>query len=103
MITKAHLEHIACELKHYLFISKCRLLITFANSLDPVQAPQTIDTLMVFLKEFFEKVDFDKNQQTTKKNNPRMQCKALMRLEIISCKLTMPIATEPLLKINLSC
>ena len=26
------------------------------------------DTLMVFLKEFFEKVDFEKNQQTTKKH-----------------------------------
>ena len=25
------------------------------------------DTLMVFLKEFFETVDFEKNQQTTKK------------------------------------
>ena len=25
------------------------------------------DTLIVFLKEFFEKVDFEKNQQTTKK------------------------------------
>ena len=30
---------------------------------------------MVFLKEFFEKVDFEKNQQTTKKHEklPRMQ------------------------------
>ena len=27
---------------------------------------QSFDTLMVFLKEFFEKVDFEKNQQTTK-------------------------------------
>ena len=26
------------------------------------------DTQMVFLKEFFEKVDFEKNQQTTKKH-----------------------------------
>ena len=25
-----------------------------------------LDTLKVFLKEFFEKVDFEKNQQTTK-------------------------------------
>ena len=33
------------------------------------------DTLMVFLKEFFEKVDFEKNQQTTKKHEklPRRQ------------------------------
>ena len=42
MITKAYLELIACELKHYLFISKCRLLITFANSLDPDQARQNV-------------------------------------------------------------
>ena len=26
------------------------------------------DTLMLFLKEFFEKVDFEKHQQTTKKH-----------------------------------
>ena len=26
-----------------------------------------LDTQIVFLKEFFEKVDFEKNQQTTKK------------------------------------
>ena len=36
-----------------------RLLITFVNSLDP---------LMVFLKEFFENIDFEKNQQMTKKH-----------------------------------
>ena len=44
----------------------CRLLITFANSLDPDQARQNVepdldpksklfDTLMVFLKDFFKK------------------------------------------------
>ena len=33
------------------------------------------DTLMVFLKEFFEKVDFEKSQRTTKEPEklPRMQ------------------------------
>ena len=33
------------------------------------------DTLLTFLKEFFEKVDFEKNQQTTKKHEklPSMQ------------------------------
>ena len=60
-----------------LFVYKCRLLITFANSLDPDQVRQNVgpdldpncsDTLMVFQKEYFEKVDFEKkNQQTTKK------------------------------------
>ena len=28
---------------------------------------QTVNTLIIFLKEFFEKVDLEKNQQTTKK------------------------------------
>ena len=48
------------------------MLITFASSLDPDQARQNVwpdlDTSMVILKEFFEKVDFEKNQQTTKKD-----------------------------------
>ena len=45
------------------------LLITFANSLYPDQARQNIGPdkgPMESLKEFFEKVDFEKNQQTTK-------------------------------------
>ena len=55
----------------------------FANSLDPDLARQNVRpdldsnclTLMVLLKEFFEKVDFEKNQQTSKKHEklPRMQ------------------------------
>ena len=54
----------------------CRLLITFANSLDPDKDrqnngpdldPKRFDTLIVFLKEFFEKVNFEKSQQTTTK------------------------------------
>ena len=51
----------------------CRLLITFANSLDPDQDRHTVCpdldlshlTLIVFLKEYFENVDFEKNQQKT--------------------------------------
>ena len=52
----------------------CRLLIIFANSLDPDQARgliwiQLFDMLMVFLKDFFEKVNLKKrNPQTTKKH-----------------------------------
>ena len=49
--------------------------MTFANILDPDQARQTSDliwiqtvyTLMVFLKEFFEKVDFEKKSADNKK------------------------------------
>ena len=58
--------------------TECRLLITFANSLDQIRPDKTsrsnlFDTQMVFLKEFFEKVDY--NQQTTKKDErfPRGQ------------------------------
>ena len=47
----------------------------FSNSLDPDQAQlgarsgsKLFDTLMAFLKEFYEKVYFEKNQQTTKRH-----------------------------------
>ena len=54
----------------------CHLLITFANSLDPDQDDNEsvlgyrsgyneFDSLIVFLKEFLEKVNFEKSQQTT--------------------------------------
>ena len=42
----------------------CRLLKTIAKSLDPDQDRH--DTLIVFLKEIFEKVNFEKSQQKTK-------------------------------------
>ena len=49
---------------HSLTLSYCRMLITFVNRLDPDQARQNIgpdlDNLMVFLKEFFGKVDLEK-------------------------------------------
>ena len=61
-----------------LFTYKCCLLINFANSLDTDQASQNIEpdvdhiclTLRwyIFMKEFFEKVDFEKNQQTATEN-----------------------------------
>ena len=42
-----------------------RLLIIFAKSLDPDQAQQNVGLilikLIVFLEEFFEKVNFEKN------------------------------------------
>ena len=44
------------------------LLITFANSMDPDQDRlKVFDALIAFLKEFFEKVNFEKSQQTTTK------------------------------------
>ena len=50
------------------------LLINFANTLDPDQAQHFVGpdlgpnclALMSFLKEFFENVKFENNQQTTK-------------------------------------
>ena len=45
------------DVSFQLFISYCRLLITFTNSLDPDQARRSVssqfDTQMVFLKPFF--------------------------------------------------
>ena len=59
------------------------MLITYANSLEPDQAWQNVGpdldpdclTLMVFLKDFFERVDLEKNQLTTKTHTklPRRQ------------------------------
>ena len=62
----------------------CRLPITLANSLDPDQArrivgadqgPNCLTLRWYFLKIFFQKVNFEKNQQTTKKHEklPSMQ------------------------------
>ena len=46
--------------------------LNFANSLDPDQDGQNgskrFDTLKMFMKEFFENVNFGKSQQTTTKN-----------------------------------
>ena len=66
----------------YLFLARgdfCHLLITFANSLDPDQGRQIVGpdldqnclTLMVFLKESFEKVNFEKYQQTMTKQDAK--------------------------------
>ena len=45
------------------------LLVSSADNFCKQFLPRSslFDTKMVFLKEFFEKVDFEKNQQTTKK------------------------------------
>ena len=64
------------KIHNLLFVYYCRRLISFANSLDLDQARHFVRpdldpnclTLIAFLKEFFEKVDFEKNQQTTKKH-----------------------------------
>ena len=63
----------------------CRLLKTFANNLDPDQARQNVGpdldpnclTLMVFMQEFFEKVNLKKNPQTKKSMQNYPACKEL--------------------------
>ena len=50
----------------------CRLLITFSNSLDPDHArsgSKLFDTLMIFLKDCFEKVNILKKIQGDKKHD----------------------------------
>ena len=69
------------------------LLITFANSLDPYQNRQNVfDTLKVFLKEFLEKVDFEKKSADDNKRMnklPSMQRVKLFasmgRINYIKC------------------
>ena len=63
------------ELTLYLPVSSADNL-KIANSLDQDQArhlSKLFDTLMEFLKEFFEKVDFENNQQTTAKESEIIQ------------------------------
>ena len=55
-----------------LAMTESHLLITFANSLDLDQdrhalGSKLMDILKLFLKEVFEKVNFEKSQQMTKK------------------------------------
>ena len=78
--------------------SKCQLLITFPDSLDPDQNRQNVgtdldpnsfslfDTLMVFLKEFFEKDDFEKNQRTTKHMK---KLSSMRRVKATNCKVNL--------------
>ena len=61
------------EHRIYSFAIECRLLITFANSLDPDQARQvepdlglSLLTLWWYSWKIFRKVDFPKNQHMTK-------------------------------------
>ena len=67
--------HVLCNIG-FITCLICHLLIIFANSLDPDQArhfvgpdldPNCFDSLMVYLKDFFENINFEINQQTAKK------------------------------------
>ena len=85
--------------KYKLFDCYCHLPITLTNSsLDPDQARQNVGPdlnqnsltlLMVFLKEFFENVNFENDQQTTIKyaKLPSMQG---ANIKCICCR-NMPI------------
>ena len=73
--------HIICSRQQLLLFNSfhaitdfCHLLIYFANSLDPDQdrpngsGSKPFDTLIELLKEFFEKVNFEKNSADNRKN-----------------------------------
>ena len=73
---RSHEELMCKNQQHqYPFLASgdfCHLLITFVNNLGPDQDqenvgpdldPNHFDILMVFLKESFEKVNFEKSQQ----------------------------------------
>ena len=54
----------------------CSLLMIFANKLDLDQAwsgSKQFTTLIVFLKDVYDNVNFEKSQQTIKKSLPSMQ------------------------------
>ena len=72
----------------------CHLLITFANSLDPDQAwkkcrawsgSKLFDTLMVFLTDFFEKVNFKKIYRRQKSMQNYPACKVLKNPYLKQC------------------
>ena len=83
------------DLSRYILVCKiyasgdfCRLLThaTFTNGLNPYQDRQYVgpdqdpdrSTLIGYLKEFFEKVNLEKSQQTTKKKNENLFSKTVV-------------------------
>ena len=70
----------------------CRLLNNIGKQFEPRsgqtmivgpdQGPICFNILIVFLKDFFEKCDFEKNQQTTKKHEKYTECNDLMSLQV---------------------
>ena len=79
----------ACPWQRYFKPFNWLPLITFANSLDPDQAWQNVrpnqdpNCLALKTKNFFEKVDFEKDQQTTEKHAklPRKRESQLQQLQ----------------------
>ena len=80
-------------MKKFILKSQQTTSITFANSLDPDQGRQNVgpdldpnssDALIVFLKEFFEKVYFEKSADDNKsmKNYPACRVKPSLLLDI---------------------
>ena len=60
------------------------------------------DTLIVFLKEFFKNVDFEKNQQMTKKHENYPESKELTLLHAF-CRLLIRFKNELFKKITSTC
>ena len=58
----------------------------FSNSSDPWSSRSKLfDTLMIFLKEFFKKIDFEKNRQTTKSKIDITVGKELIQNRLWTC------------------
>ena len=57
------------------------------------------DTLMVFMKEFFENIDFEKNQQTTKKHEKFPRGQRVTKLTVLTDTLVLGIFLVPALTV----
>ena len=96
------IDHICCVC--WLFAYKYRLLIIFANSLDPYQAwsgSYQFDTLMVFMKEFFEKVIFEKISRCQKRLKNFPGGKEFKLIDHITC--VSPLVTADSLPKSIVC
>ena len=84
--SRRHIPILFCYFSSFLASGDfCHLLITFANSLQPDQDLQNvvpdldqnclIDTLIVFLKDFFEKFNFEKSADENESMKNYQACK----------------------------
>ena len=58
--------NVYCLTLYLLVLSADIFCKQFGTRLGPTSGSKLFDTPIVFLKEFFKKVDYEKNQQTTK-------------------------------------
>ena len=77
-----------CKFCYSEILTLC-LLLSSANNLCKQFGPRSgsilFDTLMVFMKEFFKKVDFEKNHKKTKKHEKLPSKQRVNRFKINNC------------------